>query len=410
MNSLALQTIDNASDTPRLEMGGQAVIEGVLMRSRTGYAVALRREDGAIQVRQVPYVALMKKYTWARIPVLRGAVALFEMMAVGTRALNWSAQVYEERLKKEEAAQRSGTAESSGRSSEAQDQGARGENDLPQSASDAWRQAGFLGMMAISLSLVILMVVIAPNFLAAMVGKIGWVSDWATGRGTLGFTEENHPILFNLVSGLFRALIVVGYVWVISLNRDIRRVFEYHGAEHKAVLDFEQGGDVTVSRAQAHDTLHPRCGTTFIAVVILVSIVAFALVAAILVTYVSGFPDWPFIVRKLVTVACHILVLPLVAGIAFEIMKFCARRPRNPMCRALLWPGYRFQRLTTRHPNDHQVEVAIVSMLAALAIAPDEKQAHEYVVRGLQDDESAPGYRADARPASVRPCQEASQG
>src|SRR5690606_4542514 len=109
----------------------------------------------------------------------------------------------------------------------------------------------------------------------------------------------------------------------IALNRDIRRVFQYHGAEHKAVLAFEEGKEVTVARAQAHDTLHPRCGTPFIAVVVLVSISAFAFIGAALVAWVGGYPEWPFWQRKLLTFAAHIAALPLVAGVAFELMKAC---------------------------------------------------------------------------------------
>jgi len=373
--------IDNASATPRLEMGGQAVIEGVLMRSRTGYAVALRRDDGRIVVSQVPYAPLSRRWRLLKLPILRGATALVEMMAIGTRALRWSAEEFEKALLRADAKAAAGA---SGPPSEA--------TVLPKSAGEAWRQAGFIGMITVSLAIVVFMVVIAPNLLAALLGKVPWLHDWALRRGTLGFAEENHPVLFNLVSGCFRALILVLYVWVISLNSDIRRVFQYHGAEHKAVLALEDGAEVTVAGAQKHDTLHPRCGTTFLAVVVLVSIIFFSLSAAALVAYVSGFPDWSFLARKGVTFLTHILLLPLVAGTAFELMKFCAKRPRNPVCALLLWPGFRFQRLTTRPPEDAQVEVAIVALLAALAIAPGERASREYVVRGLHDDESAPGF------------------
>src|SRR5690606_5653285 len=135
-------------------------------------------------------------------------------------------------------------------------------------------------------------------------------------------------------------------------------------------------------------------GTTFIAVVVLVSIIAFAFIGAALVAWVGGYPEWPFWQRKLLTFAAHIAALPLVAGVAFELMKACARRPRNLLCALVLWPGYKFQRLTTRAPDDGQVEVAIVALLAALAIAPEDTIARQYVVRGLHDDPTAPGYRA----------------
>ncbi|MDK2970962.1 MAG: hypothetical protein PWP23_717 [Candidatus Sumerlaeota bacterium] len=391
---------------PRIEMGGQAVIEGVLMRAKGGYAVALRREDGAIVIRQVPYRPLARALPLLKLPIVRGMTALIEMLAIGTRSLQWSAEVYEETLRRREGT----PAESTQDPAQAlQKEEAIDSAPLPRTASDAFRHAGFAGMLALSLALVVLMVIVAPNALTLLTGKLPFLHAWAEARGTLGFTEENHPFAFNLISGVFRAAILVGYVWVISLNRDIRRVFEYHGAEHKAVLELEAKGDerkVTVGGAQAHDTLHPRCGTTFLAVVVLVSIVFFAFAGAGLVAYVSGYPEWPFWQRKLATLGAHLLLLPLVAGTAFELMKFCARHERNPLCALLLWPGFRFQRLTTRPPDDEQVEVAVVAMLAALALDENASHPRQYVVRGLHDDETAPGYIPPSAP-TIQPTTEA---
>lgn len=377
----------------RIEMGGQAVIEGVLMRARGGYAVALRRHDGAIVIRQAPYRPLSRRLPLLKFPVVRGMTALVEMLAIGTRALQWSAEVYEQTLRAREATERSASPTSSDQPLLREEQ-ATGE-PLPRSVGEAFRHAGFLGMVTMSLALVVLMVVVAPNVLAALVGLLPPMQAWAEARGTLGFTEENHPFAFNLLSGLFRAAILVGYVWAISFNRDIRRVFEYHGAEHKAVLELEAKGDerrVTVAGCQAHDTLHPRCGTTFLAVVVLVSILFYAAAGAALVAFVSGFPDWSLLARKGTTFGVHVLLLPVVAGTAFELMKFCARHRSNWLCALLLWPGFRFQRLTTRAPDDEQIEVAIVALLAALALDEDASEPRQYVVRGLHDDESAPGY------------------
>lgn len=371
-------------------MGGQAVIEGVLMRSRTGYAVGLRRSTGAIIVRQVPYQPLARKWAFLKLPIIRGAVALVEMMAIGTRSLRWSAEEFEKDLARQEANHAGTDPHGEGEAEE------KPATNLPTSAKDAYKHAGFVGMILLSLAIVVLMVVIAPNVLTTLVGKLPVIGPWLDSLHPMGFAEENTPIVYNLIAGSFRAMILFLYVWVISWNSDIKRVFEYHGAEHKAVLALEEGREVTVARAQAHDTLHPRCGTTFIAVVVFVSIVFFALIAAFLSTRISGFPDFPYWEKKLITFGSHILALPLVAGTAFELMKFCARRPKNPICAAFLWPGYKFQRITTRPPDDTQVEVAIVAMLAALAIPTDMKDPAEYVVRGLEDDESSPAYKSKA--------------
>ncbi|MEQ8818788.1 MAG: DUF1385 domain-containing protein [Sumerlaeia bacterium] len=373
---------DNPSGTPRMEMGGQALIEGVLMRSRTGYAAAVRRDDGQIVVRQVPYHTLAERIRLFKLPVIRGAVALIEMMAIGTRTLRWSADLFERALKRKEAREK-GEAEGEGPEDHST-------SALPSSVKDAFGQAGFLSMLAISLTIVILMMVVAPNFLTLLVGKLPFLAEWADAQGTLGFTEENHPILFNLIAGVFRAVILVIYMIAISLNPDIRRVFEYHGGEHKAVLALESGRPLSVENAQRHDTLHPRCGTTFIAVVVLVSIIVFALVAALLVAYLPGYPEWHWTARKGLTLALHVLALPLVAGLAFETMKLCARNSRFWLCRALLWPGFRFQRITTRPPDDSQVEVALVALLAALAISPDQSGPTERVVQGLHQMDGAP--------------------
>jgi len=352
------------------ELGGQALVEGVLMRSRYGYAVAVRQGVSRICVRQVPFRSITLSLRFLRLPVIRGAVALLEMLAIGTRALHWSAEMAFGPTTREKAKK----------------------DTLPRTAREALRQSQLLGTVAISFLLVVAMVVIFPNLFAWLTALLPPLTNWAEGRGTLGFSEENHPIAFNLVAGIYRAAIIVGYVAIIARHRDIRRVFQYHGAEHKAVLACEEGLELTVQNAQRHDTLHPRCGTSFIAVVVLLSIIAFSLSSAVLARYVSGFPDWNFLSRKGMTILVHVMLLPIIAGFGYELMKFCAANVQKLPCRVLLAPGLWFQRLTTRQPDARQVEVAIVALLAALDIEPDWKDRREYVVSGLTDDPSAPGY------------------
>lgn len=370
--------IQRMNHPERLELGGQAVIEGVLMRSREGYAVALRRPEGRIVVRQVPWRSFSRRLPLLKFPVVRGVVSLLEMMTIGTRALHWSAMEFEAGLR-------------------------RKRSPSPDDEEDAAAVAGpgrlhLAGLIALSLGVAVFLVVVAPSLLAALTAlllPLHWYAEW---RGTLGFSEENHPLAYNVLSGAFRAAILLGYIWLIARNDDVRRVFQYHGAEHKAVRAYEEGVEVTVGRAQAHDTLHPRCGTTFLAVVVLISIVAFAAASASLVAFVGGYPDWGWWQRKGLAFLSHLAVLPLVAGISFELMKFCARHAKKRPCAWILWPGYRLQRLTTRRPDDYQVEVAIVAMLAALAIQPEDRTPQEYVVRGLHDDPSAPGFVPPEQP------------
>jgi uncharacterized protein YqhQ len=347
-------SIPNASGTPRHEVGGLAVFEGVLMRSRTGFALATRRPDGLISLSQFPFRSLLQTGAGWRLPVVRGAASLGEMMVIGTRALRLSA-----------------------------DRATPGE--LPTSPG---RTTVLLGI-----SLVILsgLLVVLPNVLA----------NAALGRLVTDFNEADHPLLFNLVAAPVRLALLVAYVAAIGFSADVRRVFAYHGAEHKAVLALEDGRDVTVARARSHDTLHPRCGTTFLALLVLLAAVVYTVSDWLLATQVSGFPDWHPVWRRIASVAGHLLLLPVVAGIGFELIKWAARHPRHRVAAALLQPGFWLQRLTTRQPNDHQIEVAIVALFGALAIAPDDHQPRHYTVRGLEDDDTAPGYqpRSPARPA-----------
>jgi uncharacterized protein YqhQ len=356
-------SIPNASGTPRGEVGGLAVFEGVLMRSRTGFALALRRRDGAIDLYQFPLAGLFRR--GHRLPLIRGATSIAEMMLIGTRALRLSAEKAEGRTLR--------------------------------------RKRPRLGaLLAVSAAMIAVLLVILPSTGATML----------LGLTGASFNESESPLLFHLVETLLRLLVLVAYIIAIGLDKDVRRVFAYHGAEHKAVLALEEGRDVTVARARAHDTLHPRCGTTFLALAAVIAGIVFLVCDWSLALHVSGFPDWPTWQRRTVAMACHIALLPLVAGIAFETIKWAARRPRHRVARILLKPGFWLQRLTTRTPNDHQLEVAIVALFGALAIAPDDRQQRHYTVRGLEDDETAPGYvpRSPARPAPVAGTAPAQEG
>ncbi|MBI1289662.1 DUF1385 domain-containing protein, partial [bacterium] len=245
-------SIPNVSGTPRNEMGGLAVFEGVLMRSRTGFALATRRSDGLITLSQFPFRSLLDGGAGWRLPVVRGAAALAEMMVIGTRAL---------RLSADRAAP----------------------TPMPTSPG---RTA-----MLLTLSLAILagLLVVVPTVVANVV----------LARSVFEFNEADHPLLFNAVAAPVRLALLVAYVTAIWLSADVRRVFAYHGAEHKAVLALEDGRDVTVARARAHDTLHPRCGTTFLAVVVLLAAVVYTISDWLLASQVSGYPDWhPFLRRS----------------------------------------------------------------------------------------------------------------
>ncbi len=364
---MALELIDNCSETPRNEVGGQALLEGVMMKSRTGYAVAARRADGAIVLLQVPYKSLGESCRWLKAPFVRGIVALVEMLVIGTRALQWSAGVFE------------GNPRSDGREQSV--------DPLPRKVSEGWSRQGFLFAVLASLGFAAFLVVVLPHSLALGFGFLPGVREIVWWMGASSFDEATFPVLFHLVSGVFRALIVVGYIAAISLNRDIRRVFGYHAAEHQAAWAFERGDDLTVERVGTFPRVHPRCGTAFLATVLLVSIVVFALGTGLLQALVGGYGDWPWWRRKLLVLPLHVGLLPLIGALSFEALKASARNPDHFLARLALSPGLLLQRLTTRRPDEGQLEVALVALRAALAIHPETKDLRRYVVQGLHSDQ-----------------------
>lgn len=346
-------------------VGGQAVLEGVMMRAGGGYAVAVRRADGSITTLVEPYQTWAKRHKLLGLPVLRGAVSLIEMMIIGFKALEFSAN---EAAKDEEA--KEGKA------------GAKVE-DLPDSKTEPpISKLALAGTFALSIGLGILLFVVIPNLATHFAGKLGR----ETGTALL---EERAPVIYNLVSGAFRMMLVVGYIWAISLMPDIKRLFQYHGAEHKVVGAHEAGQELTVENVRPVTRRHPRCGTTFIAIVLLVSIVVFAFFAKLLVAIWPEFYEKAFAFRKTVLIVGHILIMPIVAGVCFELLRLGGKYRNNLLLKLLITPGFWFQGLTTREPDDSMIEVAIASLKSAMAIAaegqvPVEEPAETMVAAGME--------------------------
>jgi len=284
---------------PFLPLGGQAVIEGVMMRSPTQVAVAVRRPDGSIAFLEKHFESITRRVKPLGWPVLRGAVSLFETLSLGVSALNFSA---------DESSQESGAK--------------------PGTKPGAGFQILQSVTMVISLGLGLLLFVYLPARLT------GW----------LGFHDR---IGFGLVDGAFRLLAFISYLWLISQWKEMARVLGYHGAEHKAIHALEAGAPLTPESVQTFPRLHPRCGTTFLFLVVLVSIVVFTFI---------GKPT--NIGQHLLRIAC----MPLIAGIAFEFIRLSGKYFGNPIVRALAWPGMQFQRLTTREPDLEMCAVAIASL------------------------------------------------
>jgi len=285
-------------------IGGQAVIEGVMMRSLTGYSVAVRQPDGGVAIKQDKLVSVTQKYPFLKIPVLRGSVVLIQSLILGMRALNYSASV--------------ASAE-------------EGEKEMSN-----WAIAGSMGL---ALLLGVGLFILAPLGLTNLIRHY-----LLPGMGNL---------TYNAIDGVIRALFFFVYILSISYMDEIRRVFQYHGAEHKTVYTFEAHEDLTVENARKKSTLHPRCGTSFLMFVMAISILVFSLVPSTM----------PFAVKFL----ARVVLIPLIAGLAYEVIRFSARHLDSAACRTLITPGLWLQRITTKEPDDAQLEVALVALKTALA-------------------------------------------
>jgi uncharacterized protein YqhQ len=287
---------------PFLPVGGQAVIEGVMMRAPSKIAVVVRRADGSTAAMDHPFVSVTQRVKLLGLPVVRGAVALFETMALGIRALNFSA-----------------------------DEAARDAGDEGKPAGAGMAAAQALTIL-VSLTIGVLLFVVLPAKLAPLVKLPGSLPP---------------RIQFGLVDGALRLLAFVGYLSLIATWKDMRRVLGYHGAEHKAIHAVEAGAPLTPESVQGFSRFHPRCGTTFLFLVVVISIVIFTFI---------GRPVG--LAPHLLRVAC----MPLIAGVAFEFIRLSGRWYGHPVVRVLTWPGMQFQRLTTREPDLEMCAIAIRSL------------------------------------------------
>jgi uncharacterized protein YqhQ len=309
-------------------VGGQAVLEGVMMRGVSTWAVAVRKPlpeqmdgegldpeeaaRGDIEVKSFPLTSVLKRHRALRLPIVRGVVALVESMAIGFKALGISANA-----------------------------------QLPEEEEEISGGMWF-GTVIVALLLAVGLFFVVP------VGLTSLIKD-----------ELGSSLLFWLVEGILRTTIFLGYIALLSRLRDLRRVFEYHGAEHKTISCYEADLPLTPENAQRFSRLHPRCGTSFLLIVMIVAIFLFAPI---------GLPAWYWLVLS------RILGVPLIAGVSFEIIKFAGRNRRKRWVRAVMWPGLMLQKLTTREPDFDQLAVAIAAMDAVLAVeTPGEHSPEELV-------------------------------
>lgn len=316
-------------------VGGQAVIEGVMMRGPQRWTVTVRRADNSLESTVIPYRGWAKKMPILGKPFLRGAVVLLESMIVGIKALNYSAEIAagdEDQTKSKtddgQAAEKKETAKDKGKP-----------------AIGFWALAlTLLSAFALAMGLFVAL----PHVVSILLGQL-----W-------GFNESSG--WFHLIDGLIKFALFITYVWAIGLLPDIGRVYAYHGAEHKAIFTYEAGEPLTPEMAARHPAWHPRCGTAFIFLVLALSILFFAAIFPFIFS-----TEGASIGRTILGIGLKILLMLPLAGLAYEVTRQAGKASSNSFWRVLLWPGLLMQRLTTRKPDEAQLEVALNALEKAVA-------------------------------------------
>ncbi len=301
----------------KISIGGQAVIEGIMMISPKKVSIAVRDPDGKIVIDVHKRNKRFRKSRFFKWFFIRGIVSLVEMLYEGINAINYSAKV--------------------AFSNTASEKKGRGEGVFSGAIS-------FLGILA-----ALFIFLFLPIFIASKTGL------------------DAKPVAFNILTGGLRISFFILYILIISLIPEVKHLFQYHGAEHKSIFCWEDGKELTVENCAKYSTKHPRCGTSFIFVVLIVAIIFFAFIDTLL------FNVWGLPAIKILRFAIHLLFLPFLVGISYEIIKFAGNHKRNPLLRVLLGPGLAFQYITTKEPNNEQLEVGFAALHSALGINDKDK-------------------------------------
>lgn len=323
----------------KLSVGGQAVLEGVMMRGPTSMVIAVRRPDGEIIVKDDQWVPLAERNSWFKKPLIRGAVNMAEALINGMQALSFSAEVA---IDAEEEATRG----------ERSDEAPAG--DKPPGGEALTKGAVAMSMLS-AFALGAVMFIYIPHWGASLLLNL------IEGKPLLTEGDVSSP-LFHLVVGTIKMTVFVTYISLISLMPDIRRVFQYHGAEHKSIHTYEAGEELTVENARKWPLQHPRCGTSFLVFVILISIGFFAAVFPFL-PMPEALSGWKL---NLLQASIKLPLMLPIAGLSYEFIKWAGKKKSNPLMMAISKPGLWVQNLTTREPDDEQLRVALVSLKRAL--------------------------------------------
>ncbi len=293
-------------------VGGQAVIEGVMMRGSKGLATAVRLPNGSIEVKKESSESLTKKNKFFGFLIIRGFISLIESLIIGIKSLEYSASFFED------------------------------DEEESESKFDKWfdkvfKEKGNSVLMGISLVLSlafsILLFFILPTALTSLVKK----------------TITSNVVVLNIIEGIIRVIIFISYIFIVGKLEDIKRVYQYHGAEHKTIFCYESGIDLTPENAKKFGRLHPRCGTNFLFLVMVISIIIFS------------FTGWQSIGQRVIS---RVLLLPVVSGVTYEVIKWLGKSD-SKISKIIAWPGLLLQKITTQEPDESMLEVAITSLKAA---------------------------------------------
>jgi uncharacterized protein YqhQ len=306
------------SEVPHI--GGQAVIEGVMIRNREVYSIAVRKEDGSIEVLRKDVNSPASKHKILRLPFIRGVIALFENLVLGVKSLLYSAEI-----------------------AMPEDEGEKNR----EGRSNVIIMFGMIPALLLGVALFLVLPNISTHF--------------------LGIIEKDSPFLFNVVAGVIRLFVFLLYVVVISFMKDIRRTFQYHGAEHKSIFCYEERRPLVVEEAKKFQTMHPRCGTSFLFFVFFITIIVFPIITVLVEVLYKDFMTLHIVYRKLLMIGLHIVVaLPIIASISYELLKLSDKLRNSLLMKILIAPGLLLQRITTKEPDDEQIEVALAAVKAVL--------------------------------------------
>ncbi len=302
-------------------VGGQAVIEGVMMRVPGAYATAVRAKDGIIKIDHHPFESIITKYKFLSFPIIRGMIHLYESMKIGYGTLQWSAEI--------------------------SDTDAKPVNPLLDQ---------FLSFLSIlfAIGLFFGLPILSADFFINY------------------FQLSDNTFIFNIISGITRIILFLTYLISISFLKDVHRLFQFHGAEHKTVYNFESGQNINIDNAKTFSKEHPRCGTSFVFIVMLVSIISFTIIDTLII--ILGNTELTVIKRLLFHIPC----IPLVAGFSYEVLKLIAKYQKYFLFKIFAYPGLLLQKITTQNPDDSQLEVAIVALKNAFGDKLSKYEGKEF--------------------------------